>query len=255
MALSVENVSCSYGAKSILKEVSIPSISAGELTVLVGPNAVGKTTLFKTIAGLVRADSGQICLAQQDLVALPKFEALQKVCYMPQTFTGSAALSVFEVVLLAKKQCQSWRVSQEDMAAVEQQLHQFAISDLAHRPITELSGGQQQIVSLCQTLIRKADIYLLDEPTSALDLQRQLKVLQHLKDEARHRSAIMIISIHDLNLASRFADQLIVMDQGRVIQTGKTDKVLSSGAIEKIYGVNLEMMRCKHGNIVLSATL
>lgn len=253
MSLAIDNLTVNYGARQILQNLSIDRLPKGELTVLIGPNAAGKSTLFKAIAGLIKSKSGSIYYDNVELGVLDNRQRLKKVCYMPQQFADQSALTVFEVILLAKKLGQNWHVTQEDITAIERQLHTLNINYLAHRHIAELSGGQQQLVSLAQVLIREADIYLLDEPTSALDLQHQLTVLHRIKKEAIDKNITAIVSLHDLNLAARFADYMVLMSQGKVIKCGDVTQVFESGLIESTYSVQLEFGKCSSGKYIIAA--
>ena len=255
MSLVIEGLQVSYGKHQVIKDLTLPSIKAGELTVLLGPNAAGKSTFFKAIAGLQSSQSNTISVNNVELKAMKNAERLRRVSYMPQNFSVTAALSVFEVILLARKQLQGWRVNREDIEAVDQQLELLGISHLADRTIDELSGGQQQLVSLCQSLIRNAEVLLLDEPTSALDLQRQLQVLHLVREYTQQNNIVTIVAVHDLNLAARFADSVMVMDTGAIKDHGDTETVFKSGVIEETYGVDIELLRCHRGGLVISACL
>ena len=152
----------------------------------------------------------------------------------------NAVLSVFEVVLLALKQSGRATVSADDIGTVEMALDRLGISRLADRIVSELSGGQQQLVSIAQALVRAPSVMLLDEPTSALDLRHQIDVLQRVGAATRERGSVSLVALHDLNLAARFADRIILMGQGRVVSDGSPVEVLSSARIQEIYGVTVE---------------
>lgn len=207
MTLSAQNINVTLGSRTILNETGVEALRASELTALIGPNAAGKLTLFRTIAGLVKSSDGIIDIAGEDLSQLSVQRRLQRICFMPQFFTANAALSVFDVVLMAQKQ---------------------------------LSGGQAQMVSVCQALIRKAEVYLFDEPTSALDLRHQLDVMHRIKRVMKERGAIGIVALHDLNLAARYADHLLLIGSGQILAQGKPDAVLSDPLIAATYDVSIQ---------------
>jgi iron complex transport system ATP-binding protein len=223
VSLDIHALNFSYSDKPVLHDIHLQNMPKGELTVVLGPNAAGKSTLFRCLSGLLSPDSGRIVLGGRNLHALHRDERFRAVCYMPQVFASQARLSVFEVILLARKSLASWRVSGKDMAVVDELLRNFGIEHLASRLIGELSGGQQQLVSLCQALAREPELFLLDEPTSALDLGRQLSVLHRLKQETVARQTVTLIALHDLSLAVRFADQVLVMSAGRIRAFGPTE--------------------------------
>lgn len=237
MTLSANDISVSLGGRKILRNTGFDALRPGQLTALIGPNAAGKSTLFRTIAGLIRPDSGTLTLDGADLSALATRDRLRRICFMPQFFTANAALSVFDVVLMAHKQLAGWRVTDGDMTAVAAALDSANIGHLAQAYIGDLSGGQAQMVSVCQSLIRRAGVYLFDEPTSALDLRHQLDVMARIKAAMKSCNAIGIVALHDLNLAARFADHLLLIGAGRVIAQGDPRAVLSDPLIAQTYDV------------------
>jgi len=255
LSLSIKNLSFSYPEKPVLRNISLTDLPRGKLTILLGPNAAGKSTFFRSLAGLIDADYEQIIINDRKLNELSAAERSQVVCYMPQMFSTNALLTVFEVVLLAHKQLNSWAVAKEDVEAVEILLQQFEIEHLAQRYISELSGGQQQLVSVCQAMARSAELFLLDEPTSALDLRHQLQVMKRLKDETKKRNVITIIALHDLSLAARFADNLLLMKEGQLLGHGETEQMFSSSLIEDIYGIEIELFRNAKGALVVTSEL
>ncbi|MEM8761512.1 MAG: ABC transporter ATP-binding protein [Pseudomonadota bacterium] len=240
-ALTARKLRFAYGPRRVLDGTGFEPLQPGQLTALIGPNAAGKSTLFRLIAGLAKPQAGQITLGATDLATLPTRARLQRICFMPQFFAANAALTVFDVVMMAHKQLRGWRVSEADMREVGDALEQAGIGHLAEAYVNELSGGQSQMVSVAQALIRRSDVYLLDEPTSALDLRHQLEVLSRIKSAMAARSAIGIVALHDLNLAARFADHLILLGQGRTLAQGAPEEVLRSRAISETYGVDVEI--------------
>jgi iron complex transport system ATP-binding protein len=241
MTLNAQNLTVEFGSRTVLHDAGFDALQPGQLTALIGPNAAGKSTLFRTIAGLVSSTSGVVTLDGQDLSQINLKTRLQRVCFMPQFFTASAALTVFDVVLMAQKQLAGWRVKEDDIIAVAQSLEEAGIGHLAEANIGELSGGQAQMVSVCQALTRQADVYLFDEPTSALDLHHQLSVLTRIKNAMRERGTIGIVALHDLNLAARYAEHLVLIGQGKVIAQGPPVDVLSDPLIAQTYGVTIEV--------------
>ncbi len=240
MTLSAQNLFVQFGSRTVLHDTGFDALQAGQLTALIGPNAAGKSTLFRTIAGLIKSKRGVVTLGGQDLSQINLKTRLQRVCFMPQFFTASAALTVFDVVLMAQKQLAGWRVNEDDMIAVAQNLEAAGICHLADANIGELSGGQAQMVSVCQALTRQAEVYLFDEPTSALDLRHQLDVLTRIRTSMRDRCAIGLVALHDLNLAARYADHLMLIGEGRVLTQGTPADVLSDPLIAQTYDVAIE---------------
>lgn len=255
MSLTVTGLAFSYPGKAVLRGVDTGVLPAGRLTALLGPNAAGKSTLFRCIAGLLTPHAGQLRLGEQDLAAMTTAERIRAVCYMPQGYQVSAALTVFEVVLMARKHLEDWRVRDSDLSVVEQTLGRCGIAHLAQRHLGELSGGQQQMVAFAQAMVREARVVLLDEPTSALDLRHQLEVMGTLRTLTRERQTISVAAMHDLSLAARFADHLVLMREGRVLTSGPTASVLASPLLAETYGVTIELGRSSGGHVLVGACL
>lgn len=159
MTLFATDLTFAYGSRRVLCGTSFNALHRGELTALIGPNASGKSTLFRVIAGLLKPSTGMVNLNGTDLSTLSSRNRLRRVCFMPQFFAVNPALTVFDVVMMARKNLAGWRVSAEDMGAVGAALHDAGIGHLSESYISELSGGQSQMVSVAQALIRQADVY------------------------------------------------------------------------------------------------
>ena len=246
MKLSAKDVHFSYGSTAVLKGVTIEDTAPGKITATIGPNAAGKTTFFKCIAGLLKPQ-GTILLDGSDLRDFSREEITRCVSYLPQESPVNAVLTVFEAVLLARKHTLSWRVSDDDLRSVTQVLADLDIEELSTRFLNELSGGQKQMVSIAQALVREPEILLMDEPTSSLDLQRQMEVLDLIARVTAERDIVTLISLHDLNLAARYASHFVVMSQGAVYATGEADEVLTPGMLRDVYGVNATVLASTDG--------
>lgn len=256
MSLAVSNLDFSYdGDKPVLQDVTVEAISPGRLTALIGPNASGKSTLFRCIAGILKVPPGRISLGGRGQESFSNREWTGKVCYMPQSFACNAALSVFEVVLLARKHLRGWRVSDEDVQAVAELLAQIGIEHLAETFVGDLSGGQQQMVSIAQALVRRPALMLLDEPTSALDLRHQLEVMEIVRRVTIERGIITVVALHDLNLAARYADHAMLMREGRIVSSGDPESILASQELGAAYGVSVELHQTAGGALVVAASL
>lgn len=255
MSLRVDGLSFSYGKKPVLHEIDLSCETGGMLTGLIGPNAAGKSTLFRCIAGLLNHKIGTIVLDGTNRRSTGQQAWSKQVCYMPQSFSSNAALSVFEIVLLARKHMRGWRVETADIDAVAGTLRRLDIEDLSEAHVGDLSGGQQQMVSIAQALIRQPRVLLLDEPTSALDLRHQLEIMDTIRTVTRERGITTIVALHDLNLAARFADRLVLMRKGRIAAEGDPATILPSPELADTYGVTVELFRTNSGVPAVSASL
>lgn len=236
MTLDVQSAGFAFGAHAVLSDVSIRDVARGTVTAVIGPNAAGKSTLFRGIAGVLRM-SGTVHLDGRRLDTASRREQAQHICYLPQHPFSAAILTAFEAVLLARKQRDSWRVTSEDRRVVADTMALLGIGALAERYVDELSGGQQQLVSVAQALVRQPSVLLMDEPTSALDLRHQLEVLALLRHVAEDRDVVVMMAVHDLNLAARFADRLVMLSEGRIIADGDPATVLTRDRLGAVYGV------------------
>lgn len=240
VSIQLQDLGASYGQRSIISGVSTARFVGGQVVAVVGPNAAGKSTLFKRIAGLIEGP-GQVILQGST-------KGSQAISYMPQGLNASARLTVYESVLLARKQLSlAWAVQDDELALVEEMLAALGITGLSMRNLGELSGGQQQLVSIAQTLVREPDVLLMDEPTSALDMHRQVQVLNFMQALARKRQVIVFIALHDLNQALRFADQVLVIADGTAQGSGPCHQVINARMLREVYKVEARIERCSRG--------
>jgi iron complex transport system ATP-binding protein len=235
--LQLDEVGVRYGKREVLSGITTPALKGGEITAVIGPNAAGKSSLFRRIAGLL-SGPGKIVTGGLDR------SASSAICYMPQDTSVNTVLTVYESVLLARKQGTDPRVSDADLEAVDEILASLRIESIAFKGLSELSGGQRQLVSLAQTLVRNPEILLLDEPTSALDLHRQVEVLALIQTLARKRQMCVVIAIHDLNQVLRVADRVMVIDAGTMVMCGPSEAVITPELLRDIYKVEGRIERC-----------
>ncbi|MGC4191136.1 MAG: ABC transporter ATP-binding protein [Thermomicrobiales bacterium] len=237
MHLAVQHLSFHYGKRQILHDICLDGFTSGEVVAVIGPNAAGKSTLFRCIAGLLRGE-GDVLLDGVMTRNLKRSEVSQRIAYMPQDNLTNARMTVFESMLLALQVNASWRVSDEDLDRVHRTLVGLGIDHLALRFLNELSGGQRQMVSIGQALVREPEAIILDEPTNNLDLQRQLELLDLVRSATRQRNLLSILALHDLNLAARVADRVLLLDQGRVCACGAPHEVITEETLATVFGVH-----------------
>jgi iron complex transport system ATP-binding protein len=256
MSLVIEGLTFSYGATPVLDRLSAGPLPRGQFAVLAGPNGSGKSTLFRCLAGTARSSQGRATLDGRDLATLRHRERSRRVFHLSQDLSARAALTVYEIVLLARKSLAgglSLRAGLCDLRAVEQALVELGIESFGHRFISELSGGQRQLVGIAQALVRGPDVLLLDEPTSALDVRRQLEVMQIVRRVTEDRGIVTIAAMHDLSLAARFADRLLVLMDGKVAEEGRADAVLPRRATADAYQVGIHTERSARGSLLVES--
>jgi iron complex transport system ATP-binding protein len=235
--LQLNDVGVRYGKREVLSGITTPMLKGGEVTAVIGPNAAGKSSLLRRIAGLL-GGPGDIAI---DGVPEP---STSRICYMPQDSSVNTVLTVYESVLLARKQGAGYRVGDADLEAVDEALGSLRLENIAFKSLSELSGGQRQLVSLAQTLVRDPKIVLLDEPTSALDLHRQVEVLTLIQALAQERRICVVLAIHDLNQVLRVADRVVVIDAGTMVQCGPAGAVITPELLRETYKVEGRIERC-----------
>ncbi|WP_319517823.1 ABC transporter ATP-binding protein [uncultured Martelella sp.] len=247
VALQLQSVGAYHGRKLFVEEVTTPVMTAGELVAVIGPNAAGKSTLFKRITGILKGPGN---------VHIEGARAKSPIAYMPQDTSANAVLTVYESILLARKQGKSWSVSDEDTQLIDAILQALDIAPIAFRDLGALSGGQRQLVSIAQALSRQPDIMLMDEPTSALDLHRQIEVLALMKKQARQNRMIVMIAIHDLNQALRFADKVLVIEQGRMRACGVPRDVVTVDMLREVYRIEARIEQCSmdYDHVIVDGT-
>lgn len=239
MKLEALGVEFSYNSHPILDGVNL-SIGPGQFVSIVGPNGSGKSTLLRCLDRILKPRKGTILIDKQDIRYFTGLELAQAIGYVPQQETGNLSLSVFDMILMGRKPYGQWVPGPEDLRKTAAIIQRLGLKDLASRGIDTLSGGQRQKVSIGRALAQEASIILLDEPTANLDLKHQLEVLDLLKEEVGQGRTVLV-AIHDLNLAARYSDQLIMLSNGRIFSAGGTE-ILNEANIEAVYGVKVNLI-------------
>lgn len=239
VSLALKDVGATYGRTTVLSKVGMDTLRGGSMTAVIGPNAAGKSTLFKRIASLV-SGPGLVQLSETE-------RGPRTICYMPQDTGANTVLTVYESILLSAKQGGGWRVSDDELFEIDTILNALNIHHLAFRGLGELSGGQRQLVALAQALARKPEVVLMDEPTSALDLNRQIEVLGFISDLAKKSGMIVLIALHDLNHALRYCAHTLVIAGGEMIVSGETRSVITTAMLRDVYRIEARIEPCSLG--------
>ncbi|KXS39580.1 ABC transporter ATP-binding protein [Modicisalibacter tunisiensis] len=240
MSLQVDALYCRRDGRPVLDGVGPLEARGGEITALIGPNGAGKSTLLRSIAGHQPA-GGEIRLDGASLRHQPLARLARHLYYLPPNTATASRLPVFETLLLALRTRGCPADAPATLERIRTMLHQLELDTLAERPLAQLSTGQRQRVAVAQALIREPRLLLLDEPTSALDLHHQLRVLDDLQQRARQQGQIIVIALHDLTLAARFADRLWVLDRGCLVAQGEPGEVLTADLLRRVYAIEAEV--------------
>lgn len=236
MKLTINNLSFSYGPINILKDIEL-RVDLGEMLSIVGPNGSGKSTMLKCINRILKTKQNTILIDDQDTTKLDLKELCKMMGFVPQTTTSAFPFTVFDIVMMGRKPYIHWNIGEHDNDIVVHTMEFLGISHLAMRHFTELSGGEQQKVIIARALAQQPQLLLLDEPTSSLDIKHQLEILCMLKGLARSKERSVIVTMHDLNLASRFSDRMLMLKQGKIYALGSPEEVLTKENVEAVYGI------------------
>ena len=248
--LDVQSLSVNYGSRSVLKSISF-ALAAGSILAVIGPNGAGKTTLIRALSGIAPLQSGQVLVNGRNLNQLSIAERARWIAVVPQARQLPPAFTAWETVLLGRTPHLNWlgQVSTRDLAIARQAMDRTQTTELADRPVGELSGGEQQRLLLARALAQAAPILLLDEPTSHLDLQFQLSLLDQVRSLARQEKLAVLLVLHDLNLTARYADRVALLVQGELRALGPTQEVLTPEILSPVYHVPLEVHRAGPGHL------
>ena len=251
MSLTIDNLSFSYGRHAVLQGVSFTA-RAGELLAILGPNGVGKTTLFKCVMGLERRYTGTIRADGADLAALSPRERAHRVAAIPQAHPLSFRYSAFDMVLMGTSHALSpFAVPGErEKAAARDAMARVNIAHLADRPFDHLSGGEQQLVFIARALCQQAKILLMDEPTASLDYGNRLLVLGVARDLSRAGYTVLL-STHDPQHALWYADRALALHEGKVLALGATREVVAPEVLQRLYGRRFALLETEQGPVLV----
>lgn len=242
-SLNAEAVTLGYSERTVVQGLDL-HVQAGRITVIVGANACGKSTLLRSLARLLTPSEGRVVLDGKALHEWPTKEVARRLGLLPQSPIAPEGIVVADLVARGRSPHQRMlsRWSREDDAAVAEALDLTGTAALADRAVDELSGGQRQRVWIAMALAQRTDILLLDEPTTFLDIAHQVEVLDLLTDLNETRGTTIVMVLHDLNLAARYADRLVAMCGGRMLADGAPEDVLTADLVEKVFGMRSEVV-------------
>lgn len=235
--LAARGVTVGYGGRTVIDGLDV-TIPPGVITTIIGPNGCGKSTLLRTLTRLLKPDHGTVVLDGEDIGRLRTRDVAKKLGLLPQAPVAPEGLTVADLVARGRHPHQSWlrQWSSDDVGVVERALAMTGVSELADRPVDSLSGGQRQRVWISMTLAQGTDLLLLDEPTTYLDLAHAIDVLD-LVDDLHESGRTVVMVLHDLNLAARYSDNLIVMRAGSVLAQGHPCDVITAELLDEAFGL------------------
>lgn len=222
-------------------------LNKGEVASIVGPNGAGKTTLLKSMASILPPQKGTVRIGGVDVRSIKPSDLAKIQAYVPQQASSGFALTVMETVMLGRKPYLRWGVSKEDLHIVESLLSELHLDRYAARYMDELSGGERQKALIARALAQQPDMLLLDEPTSALDIRHQIEVLEIVRSLAKQSGILVVLILHDLELAARYSDLIYMLRDGRIFASGKPEEVFTTPNMEAVYGVRMEIEHAVHG--------
>lgn len=241
--LVAHDLELAYDHHTIVENLSI-EIPANAITVIVGPNACGKSTLLRALARLLAPKHGTVLLDGEDIRHQPTRQVAQRLGILPQQPISPDGITVVDLVSRGRHPHQRWfrQWSHADEDAVAAAMEATGVTALADRSVDELSGGQRQIVWIAMALAQDTDILLLDEPTTFLDLTHQIDVLDLLADLHHDQARTIVCVLHDLNLACRYADHIVAMREGAIVAEGPPKEVVDAALVAKVFGLDAEVV-------------
>ncbi|MEE0871713.1 MAG: ABC transporter ATP-binding protein [Bacteroidaceae bacterium] len=250
MEVKFERLHFGYNRKrEILHGIDL-NLPSNKFIAVLGPNGCGKTTLVKQINRILRAQSGTVQIGDRQVSQLEPSELAKLIAYVPQMTSGVMNGSVMDTVMLGRRPYIQWKPTDEDLEIVAKALIRLNISHLSQRLFNQLSGGQKQTVLIARALAQVPDIYLFDEPVSFLDVKNQLEIMAIGRELVEQDGKTVIMVLHDLNMALRFADHVVIMKDGNVFAQGAPRDVITEENILAVYGTHAEI---KNGEYVITS--
>jgi iron complex transport system ATP-binding protein len=247
MNLALRGVEFTYPGVSVLKGVSF-DLRGGEMLAIVGKNGSGKSTLIKCINKILKYQNGNISVDHEEVKNMRRKDIAKIMAYHPQKTFYNFPVTVFDTVLMGRYPHSGWSGDKEGEKRVWAVLKMLGLESLALRDFNQISGGQQQKVIIARALVQEAKILLLDEPTNDLDIRYQLEVMEIIRRLVKEKNISAIVVIHDLNLASKYCDQIIMLRDGVIFSAGPPGEVFTPENIAGVYGVDASV--CEHEGVI-----
>jgi len=238
--LGIRDLKFSYPSVPVLNNVRL-EVHPGQIVAIVGKNGAGKSTLIKCINRILEPQQGSIMVDNAEVSRMSRRQIARKMAYLPQRGRQRFPITVFDTVLMGRHPHIEFGSGPDDERQVARTLEMLGLEDIALRDFNELSGGQQQKVLIARAIAQQVDIFLLDEPTSNLDIRHQLEVMGLLGQLVHNRGISAIVTVHDLNIACRFVDRVIMLCEGTIFAAGTPEDVLTAENIRQVYEVEVRV--------------
>jgi iron complex transport system ATP-binding protein len=237
--LQTERIKAGYGDRIIIEDLSL-SIPIGKITTIIGPNGCGKSTFLKALGRIIQVKSGAVVLDGEDIHKMKTIDLAKKMAILPQSPAALEGVTVEELVAYGRFPYQRGvgKLKKEDERIIDWAMEATNLIDIRTQQIDSLSGGQRQRAWIAMALAQETDMILLDEPTTYLDMAYQLEVLELLEQLNKEHNCTIIMVLHDLNLASRFADYMVAFREGKIIKSGSANEVMTKEVLRRVYEID-----------------
>ncbi len=253
MRVRVEGMSFSYDSYEVLNDVTL-DIEPCKVTCVIGPNGAGKTTLLKVIASILKPTKGTVYLDFKDLRLYNPKEIARVIAYSEPNISKSIPVKVLDLILTARYPFQGntqFFEGPNDLRIVDEVCRELNITYLLNKRLDQVSSGELQRVLIATALVKNPKVLLLDEPSAFLDIRYRFEVLRYVKEVTTKYGLTTVVALHDLQLASMFCDEVVLMDRGRIVRYGTVNEVLTSDVIKDVYGVDVEVITLSDNSLVV----
>ncbi len=242
MKVVIQNLQFSYRNFSLY--VSELNLESSRVTTVIGPNGAGKTTFLKCLGGILPIGKKTVFVDGKDLVKLTGNHRARRICYVPQELVSVFNYNVLDFVLMGRAAYISpfSSPSEEDRAAAEEALSFVGMEEYRKRQLFELSSGERRLILIARALAQKAEVLLFDEPTTFLDPRHEIEVLELIRKLSSEKGKTLVLTLHDLEMATSYSDTLVFMKNGNIVASGKTEEILSESLLEEIYEIKMSIL-------------
>ena len=239
--IKVKNLEYKVPNKVIFSNVNL-EIPKNKFTCIIGPNGAGKSTLVKCLIGILKASSGLINIKDRNILEYKNRELSKIIAYVPQQTNSNLDFTVEDIIMMGRMPYKSLfeEYNQQDKYKIDEMLKRFDLYDIKNQPVSTLSGGEMQKLIIARAVVQETEVIVLDEPLSNLDIKYQIEIMEFLKIQKQQGKTVIIV-IHDLNLASKYADIIVLMNEGKIHQIGSKEVILTEKNIKKVFKIDVKI--------------